>query len=138
MIETSKNPLTPSCISKGVKNLKNKAVIKTAVKISTNGYKIEIDFLQFLHLPRKIIQDKTGILSNQAITLLHLGHEERFFKNGISVMLLTATTFRNDPQQRKIRNIIKVEKNMIIPPPAQLLANHGYESIQQQCYLFPL
>ena len=69
-----------------------------------NGYNIEIDFLQFLHLPRKIIQDKTGILSYQTIILLHLGHTERFFKNGVSVILRTATTFKNDPQHRKSRN----------------------------------
>lgn len=45
--------------------------------ISIKGYRIDIPFLQFLHVPRETTHDRTGIRSRTRNVVLHDGHFER-------------------------------------------------------------
>jgi hypothetical protein len=50
------------------------------VKISINGYKVDILFLQNLHLPLRKIHEKTGIKSYQRKVLWQWGQNDLVFK----------------------------------------------------------
>ena len=71
------------------------------VIISMHGYKGEIDFLQFRHLPCKNNHEKTGILSYHAISVWHFGQVDRGLIIDLLCIKRYARTFKKDPQQRK-------------------------------------
>lgn len=77
---------------------------------------MEIGFWQCLHLPRRIIQEITGMLSRQEIVFLQCGQKERALKKFFSLTRRYATEFKNDPQQRR-RGTTKKRMSTIVGLP---------------------
>jgi hypothetical protein len=89
-----------------------------APKNSTIGYFIEIDSLQFAHLPPKNSQLKTGMLCQNFIFCLQLGQCEAGFIIDISRGILYISTLKKLPKHapKTVNKIHKKNDGIIFSP----------------------